>query len=209
MKRRDDGIFIAFEGIDGAGKTTQVAFLKDTLSSSGQNVVCSKEPTDGPWGRKIKQSASNGRMTFKEEIHAFTEDRKQHIRELVGPALKKKMTVILDRYFYSTIAYQGSHGGDVAKLDGLMHKIALEPDLVILLDVPPLVGLTRIKKSRGETPNAFESMENLTAVRKIFRKLARKHKNIKIIDGTMSPDEVRKAVMRRVKSALNRRSTVE
>jgi dTMP kinase len=66
--------------------------------------VRSKEPTDGPWGQKIRQSAQTGRMSVEDELHAFTEDRKEHVRDLILPALTAGKAVVLDRYFYSTIA---------------------------------------------------------------------------------------------------------
>src|SRR5262249_28957347 len=98
--------------------------------------------------------------------------------------------VILDRYFYSTIAYQGSHGGDVSALDADMHRIAPEPDLVLLLDVPPEVGLARIEDGRGETPNAFETVTSLRDARYVFRGLATRHANIVVIDGTQDIQSV-------------------
>jgi dTMP kinase len=130
MERTDSGILIAFEGIDGAGKTTQVELLERFLLESGEKVRRSKEPTDGPWGQKIRESAANGRMPWADELHAFTEDRKQHVRELILPALQNGKTVILDRYFYSTIAYQGTRGGDVDKLTAQLVDTTPEPDVV-------------------------------------------------------------------------------
>jgi dTMP kinase len=202
MKRLQRGILFAFEGIDGAGKTTQVNLLADFLREAGFRVVTSKEPTDGPWGRKIKRSAQNGRMPVEEEIHAFTEDRKAHVHDLIGPNLDKKRVVILDRYFYSTIAYQGSRGADVAQLDEAMHGIAPEPDLVFVLDVTPREGIARIEQKRNESPNAFENVAGLSAARKIFRALARKHGNIRLIDGTKSIRAVHAAIRRAAVAVL-------
>ena len=108
MQRHDSGTLIAMEGIDGAGKTTQVDLLVEFLRSAGVRVVRSKEPTDGPWGKKIRHSAANGRMTLEQEIEAFVDDRKEHVQNVIAPALNDGQTVVLDRYFYSTIAYQGS-----------------------------------------------------------------------------------------------------
>src|SRR5262249_15628614 len=161
MRRSDSGLLIAVEGIDGAGKTTQVEFLTEFFTSAGVSVVRSKEPTDGVWGQKIRQSAANGRMALEEELQAFVEDRKEHVREKIGPALSRGATVILDRYFYSTIAYQGSRGGDIDAITDRVLKSAPEPDIVLLLDVPPEVGLSRIAQGRGDTPNAFETVNNL------------------------------------------------
>ncbi len=106
----DAGILIVFDGIDGGGKTTQAKLLADILTAAGETVVLSKEPTDGPWGKQLRASATTGRMSLADELHAFTEDRKQHVTNLIAPALARGEIVILDRYFYSTIAYQGARG---------------------------------------------------------------------------------------------------
>ena len=100
MKRDDGGILIAFEGIDGAGKTTQVDLVASFFERAGEAFVRSREPTDGPWGRKIKESAVNGRLSPAEELEAFTEDRKEHVRQLIAPALAAGKVILLDRYFY-------------------------------------------------------------------------------------------------------------
>jgi dTMP kinase len=198
MDRPETGILIAVEGIDGAGKTTQVGLLAEFLRRAGESPVCSKEPTDGPWGQKIRESAASGRMDLADELHAFIEDRKQHVRELILPALGDDKTVILDRYLYSTVAYQGTRGG---MLDSLMHRmlqIAPEPDVVILLDVPAEVGIKRVSQGRGESPNAFETIDNLAAVRKGFLDLARKYSRIELINGTQSIEAVHKQIVQRL-----------
>jgi dTMP kinase len=191
MKERPkSGILIAIEGIDGAGKTTQLRLLSDFLKRLGNDPVCSKEPTDGQWGRKIRESAFSGRMSAAEELHAFKEDRKEHVRDLILPALAANRTVILDRYFYSTLAYQGIRGGDVDSLMAEMLNIAPEPDIVFLLDVSPEVSLLRIQQGRGEIPNEFEKIENLQLVRFAFLRLAEKYSNIKVIDARQSAANV-------------------
>lgn len=184
MERLDNGLFIAIEGIDGAGKTTQVEMLQRFFAAVGDDAVRSKEPTDGPWGQKIRQSAANGRMTWQQETEAFVADRAQHLEQLILPALASGRTVILDRYMYSTIAYQGSHGGDVAELTKVVFDNAPEPDIVFLLDVPAELGMMRVEHGRGDTPNAFEKIEGLRHARQIFNSLAETHKEIVTIDGT-------------------------
>ncbi|HZZ80070.1 MAG TPA: dTMP kinase [Gemmataceae bacterium] len=188
------GIFIAFEGIDGAGKTTQVDRLADVLGQAGISFVRSKEPTSGPWGQKIRRSAEDGRLTFDEELTAFIEDRKEHLRDVIQPALERGDVVILDRYFYSTIAYQGSRSGDFERVARIMFANAPDPDAVILLDVDPAVGISRIRK-RGDAPNEFEGLDNLIKVREVFRKLAVSHKNITMIDASPEEATVRKSVL--------------
>jgi len=198
MKRTDPGILIAFEGIDGAGKTTQVELLTQHFVAAGRSVIRSKEPTDGVWGQKIRTSAKTNRMTLKDELNAFIEDRKEHLRDKILPALAKGQVVILDRYFYSTIAYQGSRGGEVEAITAQMLASAPEPDIVFLIDVAPEVGLARIRQGRGEVPNAFETLANLQAVRAVFLALAKKFANIATIDGTATAEEVHQAVVQQL-----------
>lgn len=196
MNRSDTGTLIAFEGIDGAGKTTQVNLLTAFLESCGIAVVKSKEPTDSAWGRKIRESASNGRMPLSDELQAFIEDRKEHLSNTIMPALLSGKTVILDRYFYSTVAYQGSRGGKPDAILSLVRQHAPEPNAVILLDVPPAVGLDRISEGRKETPNAFETMKNLKAVREVFLDLQKDNGNISRFDGTPSVSSVHISILR-------------
>jgi dTMP kinase len=185
------GIFIAVEGIDGAGKTTQVELLGRALRDAGETVVLSKEPTDGPWGRKVRESAKTGRLSLAEELEAFTEDRKQHVAELIVPAIEAGKVVILDRYYFSTIAYQGSRGLAVEELTQAMRAIAPLPDLTLLIDADPQVSLHRIRNHREEIPNHFEQHDALSAVRAIFKTLASDPKNqIVEINGMLPLDAV-------------------
>ena len=202
MKRSDPGIFIAVEGIDGAGKTTQVDLLSAFLESAGEPVIRSKEPTDGQWGRKIRASAANGRMPLSDELTAFIEDRKEHLRDTILPALAAGKTVVLDRYFYSTIAYQGSRGCAIKEIESMMLESAPEPDAVLLLDVPPEIGVLRIAQGRGEVPNAFEGRGNLQGVRAVFIELAKSHPNITMIDGSSTICHVRATILRTLLDGL-------
>ena len=169
------GLLIAVEGIDGAGKTTQVEALRLALENCGESVVVSKEPTDGPWGKRIKESATKGRLPLGEELDAFLQDRTEHVDAVILPALTNSRTVILDRYFYSTIAYQGSRGADVGTLTQTMEDQFPVPDAVFVLDLDPTISLDRIHYSRRDTPNAFEQIEGLRTARTIFRQLTGDH----------------------------------
>src|SRR5262245_42547095 len=97
---KQPGILIVVEGIDGAGKSTQVRRIAEALRAVGETVVQSREPTDGPWGRKIRESAVSGRMSLADELHAFVEDRREHVAGVIRPALDRGEIVVLDRYYY-------------------------------------------------------------------------------------------------------------
>ncbi len=184
MADKTSSILIAIEGIDGAGKTTQVRMLREALERGGESPIVSKEPTNGPWGKLIKDSATTGRLSPEEELNAFIQDRTQHVNELIAPALEQGRIVILDRYFYSSIAYQGSRGANVEEIRTLMESRFPIPDAVFVLDVDPAVGVHRISHSRGEEPNHFEDRANLAKAREIFQGMI--DSNIHHIDGAMS-----------------------
>jgi dTMP kinase len=186
-------IFIAVEGIDGAGKTTQVEMLRSALLRSGEAPVVSKEPTNGQWGKILRQSASEGRLPLTEELELFIKDRSEHVNALINPALAAGRIVILDRYFYSTIAYQGARGADALQVEALMVSTFPVPDAVFLLDVDPTVGVNRIANSRGEEPNHFEQRESLGIAREIFNSLTGDH--IHRIDGTASIEDIHSLIL--------------
>ena len=105
------------------------------------------------------------------EYSLFLSDRRIHVENLIKPALNQNQIVILDRYYFSNIAYQGALGMDPVKIKSDNESFAPIPEFVFLLEVPPRLGLRRIQKSRGETPNLFEQEENLTKVDKIYKSL--------------------------------------
>jgi dTMP kinase len=186
-------VLVAIEGIDGAGKTTQVSMLREALRLVGEEPVVSKEPTHGPWGQKIRQSAANGRMPVDEELAAFIEDRTEHVEGTIGPALTDGRIVILDRYFYSTIAYQGCRGADVVQIEAEMIRRFPVPDAVFVLDLDPKLSLFRINHSRKDIPNEFEKLEGLQKARYIFQRLNGQH--VHVIDGSASPSVVHAQIL--------------
>lgn len=165
------GILIVVEGIDGAGKTTQVQLLGDGLRKAGEEPVVSKEPTNGRWGKKLRESAQNGRLPLAKELDAFIKDRRDHAKNTILPALSADKIIILDRYFYSNIAYQSIRGADREELRVRMEEFP-RPDVVFLLDADPVVTLARIANGRQEEPNEFERHDDLRAVREVFNWLA-------------------------------------
>lgn len=184
------GLLIVFEGIDGTGKSTHSRRLNDDLRAAGATVVWSREPTDGPWGRKIREAAQTRRLPLREELVAFTEDRRQHVAELIRPALEAGAIVILDRYFYSSIAYQGTRGADPDAVEQRMRAIAPTPDLTILIDLDPEAALRRITDGRGEGLTDFERLDTLTAVRETFHDLAARCSEMHVVDGNQPMETV-------------------
>ena len=184
------GVFIAVEGVDGAGKTTQVMRLKEHFYRKGIPVSTFKEPTDGRYGQMIRQIGLIGRHLYTpdEELDLFLSDRKEDLEKNIIPAIQRKELVIIDRYYFSNIAYQGALGVDKEHILIENEKIALKPDLVIILNCAVRVGLSRIRNSRNETPNHFEKEEYLEDVKKIF--LSMSGPAIQIIDSTPDEDTV-------------------
>lgn len=174
MKRR--GLLIAFEGIDGTGKSSQLQMLAATLAQRGRQVVITREPTDGPYGRKIRSLfTSRSRITPAEELELFMADRRQHVREVIEPALAAGKIVLTDRYYLSTAAYQGAAGQDPEAIMAANETFAPVPDLVLLLTLPPDQSIHRIRALRGEALNDFEQEETLTRVAAIFAGLDRSY----------------------------------
>lgn len=164
------GFLVAIEGIDGSGKTTQAELLSHYCLLSGLDYSKSKEPTRGQYGQILRNSALTGRLSVEEEIELFLKDRKEHVENVIKPALDQNEIVILDRYYFSTAAYQGSRGADPKAIIRENESFAPKPDLLVLLDIPPAIGRERIRL-RGDTPNAFEDEESLERARQIFNSI--------------------------------------
>jgi dTMP kinase len=166
----EPGLFIVIEGIDGTGKSTQARRLGEWFARQGREIVLSREPTDGPWGKKLRESASTARLTPEDELEYFLKDRRQHVEELIQPALAAGKVVILDRYYFSTMAYQGVRGFDPGEIRRRNEAFAPVPDLLLILDLDVDAALERIGV-RGDTANEFEKRENLERCREIFLSL--------------------------------------
>jgi dTMP kinase len=168
IKRRR-GLLIVLEGIDGSGKTTQARALLRRLRRRGRQAVFFREPTRGRWGREIKRQAVRAdSLTPEEQLELFVKDRRENVVLNLKPALAAGKVVVLDRYYFSTIAYQGAKGLDPGRIRRINEAFAVRPDLVVILDVDAAAGLGRIagRKTRDEL---FEREGYLVRVARIFR----------------------------------------
>ncbi|MBS3794191.1 MAG: dTMP kinase [Candidatus Thorarchaeota archaeon] len=198
------GFLFVIEGIDGTGKTTQAKKLEYRLEKKGYDPVRLHEPTNSKWGKKIRNLAIHGRSVDpREELNYFIEDRKIDVEEYIKPALSAGKVVILDRYYLSNVAYQGALGIDPEEIMEL-NDFAPRPDLILILDVAPEIGLSRINDRENGKPNYFEDPEYLTEVRKIFRWIERNLGNAQIIDATPPVEDVTKRVWNVVHTYLKK-----
>ena len=163
------GILVVIEGIDGAGKSTQARMLLRKLRARGFDAAAFREPTRGKWGREIRRKAKIvGSLTPEEELGLFLKDRRENVAHNLTPALESGRVIVLDRYYYSTIAYQGAKGIDPERIKRLNERFAPKPGLVFILDLPAEEGLSRIA-GRKTKDALFEREAYLRRVRRIFR----------------------------------------
>jgi len=182
------GILVAIEGIDGAGKTTQANLVAEELRRIGLEVVLSKEPTNGPHGRRLRESAWSGRLSPEEELEEFIADRREHVRDLIRPSLEAGKVVILDRYYYSTAAYQGCRGLDWRDIIRRNEEFAPVPDLLAIIEIPPDIGVERVSLRDGRA-NHFEKVEDLRRCHDIFSAVEGRH--IRRISGMLPVKAIR------------------
>ena len=194
------GILIVFEGIDGAGKSTQAETLLKMLQGRGYDVAYFREPSMGKWGREIKKKALHpDSISPEEELNLFLKDRKENVKKNLKPALDKRKIVILDRYYYSTIAYQGAKGINKRLIKSMNEEFAIEPDLIFILDIDPKKGLERIK-NRKKKDRLFEREEYLVKVRKIFKSF--RGKNFIHIDASKPEKKISREIEDIIHTAL-------
>ncbi len=204
------GIFIAFEGGEGIGKSTQSKLLKAWLEQEGESVVLSREPGGTDLGveiRKILLSHSTGEISPRAEALLYAADRAHHVFSVIRPALAQGEVVISDRYFDSSIAYQGAgrvlEPGEVARISRWATE-SLFPTLTIIIDLPAEIGLARLKsKDRLES----QPIEFHERVRQEFLQLAAVDpERYFIVNGNQSIDDIHTAIISRVSqiSALKR-----
>ncbi|MDD8023625.1 MAG: dTMP kinase [Paracoccaceae bacterium] len=155
-------MFITFEGIDGSGKSTQARLLAEALRDAGREVVLTREPGGSPGAEEIRRLVLEGdpdRWSAETEILLFTAARRDHLERTIAPALAAGKVVICDRFADSTRMYQGLSRGDLRATVDTLHALMIgrEPDLTLLIDIDPAVGLSRAKGRQGHEER-FEDM---------------------------------------------------
>jgi len=189
------GRFITFEGIDGAGKSTHIGWVTGLLKNAGKTVVSSREPGGTPLGEKLRELLLHEKMDLETEALLMFASRREHIAQVIEPALKRGDWVLSDRFTDASFAYQGGGRGlPRAKLDDLERWVHphLQPDLTLLFDVPLEVARERLDATR--TLDKFESEEAAFFGRcrnEYLRRAAESSGRIVVIDSTRSIDEVR------------------
>lgn len=194
-------MFISLEGIEGSGKTTQIVQLASFLEEAGHTVVLTREPGGTRIGdgiRKVLLDSKHEEMAPTAELLLFMADRAQHLHEVILPALREKKTVLCDRYYDATIAYQASSRGISRKLITHLHETLFDnllPDITFLLDVDPKIGLkrawNRIEKTNNDHEARFEKeLESFhEKVRSGYLELAKSCPNRFVIINVEIPSE--------------------
>jgi dTMP kinase len=191
------GHFISFEGIDGSGKSTQAKMLTKTLEDLGHNVVLTREPGGSIGAEEIRRLVLQGdpdRWSAESEMLLFTAARRDHLEKTILPALDAGKIVICDRFADSTRMYQGLSRGDLRTLVDELHSLMIprDPDLTVLIDLDPKLGLSRAK-SRNTIEERFEDfgISLQEKMRVGFLNLAEEYaERFRVIDGQRDVDVI-------------------
>jgi len=164
------GVLLALEGIDGCGKSTQAELLAAALRARGLEVVLTCEPTDSPLGQQIREyfQGSERYLSPKEELNLFMADRREHMAEVIEPALNEGKIVITDRYYYSSAAYQGALGLDPDRILAQNEVLSVRPDLAVILTLPVAQALARLAAPPQRTRQVSEDPTYLEQVAAIY-----------------------------------------
>ena len=195
------GLFIVFEGGDGAGKSTQVALLRDALCREGRQVTVTRQPGGTPLGQQIRDLVLHGEhVTPRAEALLFAADKAHHVETLIRPALQRGDVVISDRYTDSSVAYQGAGRALGAPEVHDLNMWAVEdlvPDLTVVVDI----GAAEGRRRRGDVHDRLESEEDTfhEAIRQHFLAMARGNpQRYLVVDGTQPPEQIHAEVMGRL-----------
>ncbi|RFP08101.1 MULTISPECIES: dTMP kinase [unclassified Duganella] len=184
------GKFITFEGIDGAGKSTHIAFVGDYLKARGVDLVSSREPGGTPLGEKLRELVLHEKMHLETEALLMFASRREHIAQVIEPALHRGAWAISDRFTDASFAYQGGgRGMDLAKLEALEQWVHphLQPDLTLLFDVPLEVARARLDATRSLDKFEQEKADFFASTRNEYLRRATQFAGrFRVIDSTQS-----------------------
>ena len=193
------GLFVTLEGIDGAGKSTQLQALVDVLQAAGRKVVLTREPGGTEIGEKIRDLLLHQPMRPATEALLMFAARQEHVLQVIEPALLQGKDVVCDRFTAATLAYQGGGKGiPPCRLEAIADWVhpGLKPDLTVLIDVPPEVAAQRLAQTRQRDRFEEEGVEFFARVRSNYLQQAEAAPaQWLIVDGTQSPEVVRKNIV--------------
>lgn len=191
------GRFISFEGIDGAGKSTQHAWMVQYLRDHGRTVVATREPGGTPLGEKLRALLLAEPMHLETEALLMFAARREHIAEVIEPALERGDWVVCDRFVDASFAYQGGGRGlHWKKLEDLSHWVLgdLQPDLTLIFDAPVEIAQQRLHAATA-SPDRFEQEQAafFERVRAAYLRIARENPDrVRLIDATQTPISINK-----------------
>ncbi len=206
----DKGLFFTFEGIDGAGKSTQLKFFQDWLKELGKDVLIVREPGGTVIGEKIREvllNKKNGGMVPMTELLLFEAARAQITEEVIKPSLAAGKVVICDRFYDSTYAYQGYARGMGSETVTYLNNLAtagLAPDMTFVMDIDADFALER-RVGRGEAADRMEALgiSFQREVRKGYLEAAEKEpERIKVVDASGTPEEIFESIKKLAKEVL-------
>lgn len=211
---KQTGLFISLEGIEGAGKTTLMQKMLAYFQSRGKEVLLTREPGGSELGKKLRSIILNAeeKICPASELFLFLADRAEHVQTCIKPALAQGKIVLCDRFIDSTVAYQGyGRGMDIAELE-MLNKLAtggIKPDLTLILDLEPEVGLARanarnqelnltVKEGRFEA----ESLAFHQKIRAGFLAMSKKEDRFFVVDAQQNPEQVFETVCKKLQTFL-------
>ena len=189
------GLFLTLEGVDGAGKSTHVQWMVDTLTSRGVTVLCTREPGGTPIGEKLRELLLHEPMSLECETLLMFASRAEHVRSVIEPALAAGSWVVCDRFTDATFAYQG--GGrelGTTKIEALERWVHpdLQPDVTWLFDVPLEVARERLNRTRDKDRFEQEADSFFLRTRQVYLdRAASQAQRFRVVDATQPIDVIR------------------
>ena len=202
------GIFVVFEGVEGGGKSTQCAILTQRLADAGHEVTQTIEPGGTPTGERVREWVKTGEgLTPTAELFLFNAARAALVETVIAPALDSGHCVVCDRYVYSTVAYQGFARGVDQMTIATLNTVAtggLEPDIVVLLDLPPNEGFGRKAGTALDRIELEDSDFHLRVRQGSLEQAQRDPDRWLVLDATLPESELGDAIWDRVSAVLGR-----